>query len=739
MRGGSSSGSRRSSRSSRPVFRRVLASRSRWPVGKGSAIEWTHHTFNPWWGCTKISPGCKYCYAAASAERWGHEVWGKDATRRSFEEQHWREPLAWNRDAAHEGQRKRVFCASMADVFEDREDLVPHRERLWKLIAETPWLDWLLLTKRPENVGAMVPWGEKWPPNVWLGTTVENAELAAKRIPELIKHPAVVRFLSCEPLLDEIKLGPWLGEIDWVIVGGESGHGARPMEPAWARTLRDQCVRAGVAFFFKQWGTWGITEAGVLTHSFITVPDAVGEEQVLVRLGKKKSGRDLDGRTWDEVPSSGRRRARPRDAEEQDAGDAAMNIEGKSPTASGPAAMPEPEMPQDGVGAAAYHGSPRSLRVPSEPLPPGVSVRMVAIRDIVIPPNRQPDPDVVRHLVTSISDLGLLNPIILTPYGDLVAGRNRVAAYVELGYPQIEAHIETWGAVDRELAKIDENLVRRRFSVLERGQLLARRKELYEALHPEARQHARGGRAKAAAGGATEIISLAPAFAADAAAKLGTSERTVQEEIRIARNLAADAAELIRGTALADEKVKLMELTRLPRDQQAAVARLLAEGRTRSVKRAAGMLQRTATQSASVTQDTKSCGEGTLPTQDTTSDTAKAVVEQPDQPPAGAAALPTQGEDSTVRLDERPEPMMPIDPASVRRMPAYRPGGLAGADETDIGDQEVASIPRALADVRNKLRRSKPGRMNADLVSTLRELLTEIDRELRLHEEATDR
>lgn len=685
-------------------------------MGKDSAIEWTHHTFNPWWGCTKISPGCAHCYADASAQWRGFQVWGKDAPRRFLSQRYWEEPLAWNAAAKREEQRRRVFCASMADVFEARPELDLQRSRLWELIAATPWLDWLLLTKRPENIGAMVPWGASWPANVWLGTTIENAEYATKRIPELIKHPAAIRFLSAEPLLGPIALSPWFGEIDWVIVGGESGTAARPMQPPWARSLRDQCVQAGIPFFFKQWGTWGIAGAGALEPSFIAVPDAAGEEQVLVRLGKKKAGRELDEEMWDEVPIVGLRRSPPRDPEEQEAGDAAMSIEGKSTTANDPAGTLEPEQPRDGA-AAAHHGSPRGPRVPSEALPPGITMCTVAIQDITIPPNRVPDPSVVRQLKASIADLGLLNPIILTPDGELVAGRNRVAAYVELGYSQIEAHIQTWSAIDRELVEIDENLVRRRLSVLERGRMLARRKELYEALHPEARQHARGGHAKAAAG-ATEIISPAAAFSTDAAAKLGTSERTVQEEIRIANDLAPEAAELILGTPLADEKVKLMALTRLPGDQQAAVARLLVEGRARSVKTAVAVFQRSASHT------------------DTLDPKPKSRVGDARPGPSGAGRFPSQGEELVTPSAVPQGSIVPIDPARTRRLSVPRAEDLASTDDVETDDQELVSIPLALADVRDKLRRSKPGRMNADLVSTVREYLTQIDRELRLHEEA---
>ncbi len=163
-------------------------------MAQNSSIEWTDHTFNPWWGCAKVSPACDNCYAELWAKRMGHQVWGAAAERRFFSDAHWTEPLAWNEEAVATGQRKRVFCASMADVFERRAELHSQRDRLWELIQSTPSLDWLLLTKRPQNVRGMVPWGKKWPANVWLGTTVENQTYAEKRLPFLLQHPAAVRF-----------------------------------------------------------------------------------------------------------------------------------------------------------------------------------------------------------------------------------------------------------------------------------------------------------------------------------------------------------------------------------------------------------------------------------------------------------------------------------------------------------------------------------------------------------------
>ncbi len=245
-------------------------------MGKDSGIEWTHHTFNPWWGCTKVSAGCANCYAETLANRWGFG-WGKTTARRFFPDKengknnHWAEPDKWNTEAAKMGIRKRVFCASMADVFEDGPGLEEWRVRLWMLIGSTKHLDWLILTKRPENINAMLPvrWAQEGlPSNMWMGTSCEDQAAANKRIPELLKVKAKVRFLSCEPLLGPVNFhlhgngethsacGPdcWANEIHWVIVGGESGHGARRMELEWARKLRNQCYGGQNAFFMKQLG-----------------------------------------------------------------------------------------------------------------------------------------------------------------------------------------------------------------------------------------------------------------------------------------------------------------------------------------------------------------------------------------------------------------------------------------------------------------------------------------------------
>jgi protein gp37 len=231
-------------------------------VGQNSSIEWTDHTFNPWWGCSKVSPGCQYCYAEALSNRYGHDIWGLRKARRTFGEKHWQEPLKWHRRAQEHGHRMRVFCASMADVFEDNRNIEDERNKLWLLIEETPMLDWLLLSKRPENMRRFAPWQTAWPANVWAMTSVENQEQAEQRIPALLNVPARLRGLSVEPLLGSVDLSSWLTAIGWVIVGGESGPRARPMQLDWVRSLRDQCNDAGVPFFMKQMGSvWAKTNA----------------------------------------------------------------------------------------------------------------------------------------------------------------------------------------------------------------------------------------------------------------------------------------------------------------------------------------------------------------------------------------------------------------------------------------------------------------------------------------------
>ncbi len=228
-------------------------------MGETSKIEWTDATFNPWVGCTKVSPACDNCYAENWARRTGSpELW--TGSRRRTSASNWRQPIKWHA-AVPDGQRKRVFCASLADVF-DNQVPAEWRADLFDMIRATPRLDWLLLTKRIGNVKAMLPpdWGNSvyGYNNVWLGISVINQDEADRDIPKLLSVPARVRFLSCEPLLGPIEFPlPCRGSVfwsglHWVIVGGESGSHARYLNPDWAQSLVDQCVRADTPVFFKQ-------------------------------------------------------------------------------------------------------------------------------------------------------------------------------------------------------------------------------------------------------------------------------------------------------------------------------------------------------------------------------------------------------------------------------------------------------------------------------------------------------
>lgn len=331
-------------------------------MAENSAIEWTDHTFNPWEGCQKVGPGCDNCYAETRNARFVPKNdpargtapnWGPGAPRRRTSAANWNKPLQWNRDAeafasANGGRKQRVFCASLADVFDNAVDPKWRRD-LFDLIARTPALDWLLLTKRIGNVRAMVQdcGFTALPSNVWLGATIVNQAEADRDIHKLLSAPAAVRFLSMEPLLGPVNLSWCLGRfyekesvfyrsdtpppgreslhIDWVIVGGESGDGARPMHPDWARDLRDQCKAASVPFLFKQWGEWGrakiapsgtvgryaiaqrVFESGYPKQVFPVDAyprqfDLFGGSSVMERVGKKIAGRLLDGVTHTEFP-----------------------------------------------------------------------------------------------------------------------------------------------------------------------------------------------------------------------------------------------------------------------------------------------------------------------------------------------------------------------------------------------------------------------------------------------------
>lgn len=285
-------------------------------MGENSGISWCHHTLNWWMGCTKISAGCRSCYAEKLVTtRMRLPVWGDKAERKATSASTRKQVHTWNRKAREAGERHRVFCSSLSDVFEDRPDLAPMRAELFAAIVACPDLDFLLLTKRPENMVRLARdagWSGAWPSNVWAGCTVENQAMAHERIPHLLQVPASVRFLSCEPLLEQLDLDPpmcdqcgahgdglffdedygatrcrecsadgygaeasyghWLRfdaslmkpGIHWVIAGGESGPGARPFDLRWASAIQDECHEHGAMFFMKQMGAHAIDGTGRL-------------------------------------------------------------------------------------------------------------------------------------------------------------------------------------------------------------------------------------------------------------------------------------------------------------------------------------------------------------------------------------------------------------------------------------------------------------------------------------------
>lgn len=294
-------------------------------------IEWADSTFNPWMGCTKVSPACDHCYAETLMDkRHGKVQWGPHGERVRTSAGNWQNPRRWQRQAAaflaEHGCRRRVFCASLADVFDNKAP-VGARDDLWQLIRETPDLDWLLLTKRPQNIEKMLPafWDEIRG-HVWLGTSTENQEEADRRLPVLLAitpRPAVF-FASAEPLLGPIdfmtiKRKAPLGSmsvlpcepggvyLDWIIAGGESGPGARPTNPQWYREIRDQCAEAGVAFLFKQWGEWvSVSEVDGPGEIFQFTGSAIEDHnsRYVRKVGKRKAGRTLDGVTHDGFPGA---------------------------------------------------------------------------------------------------------------------------------------------------------------------------------------------------------------------------------------------------------------------------------------------------------------------------------------------------------------------------------------------------------------------------------------------------
>lgn len=287
-------------------------------MSETSAIEWTDFMVNFWWGCTKVGPGCDHCYAETWSKRTGESIWGVGAPRRKIKSalstlMRLQNGYSWF--YADNDRRRRVFLQSMSDLF-DAEVPQEWFDEAWSAIGHCTNLDLQLVTKRLPNVEKRLA-GRPWPHQAGLIATVVNQEEADRDIPRLIELKQKFGIpwigLSMEPLLSSVILRPeWLVHLDWVIVGGESGPGARPMHPDWARSLRDQCAAAGVAFHFKQWGEWFPVEDGAFSHwlsiagkltaaqQALPAPD----DQAISRVGKKRAGRLLDGREWNEVPNA---------------------------------------------------------------------------------------------------------------------------------------------------------------------------------------------------------------------------------------------------------------------------------------------------------------------------------------------------------------------------------------------------------------------------------------------------
>ena len=256
-------------------------------------IQWTDRTWNPWRGCARVSPGCANCYAAAMSRRNPAVLgeWGHHAPRARAAEPCWRLPRAWDRQAAASGTRLRVFCASLADIFEGREDLIEDRARVWRLIQETPNLDWQLLTKQPVTA---LHWARShgWPGNAWLGISAETQRELDRRWPFAARVPALVHFISHEPGLKGIRLPDSflsLGGRGWVITGGESGPKARCYDTDWGRSLIRQCRAAGVPVFVKQLGYRATCARDGLAGRGLEVP-AEALPLVSVRLRDPKGG-----------------------------------------------------------------------------------------------------------------------------------------------------------------------------------------------------------------------------------------------------------------------------------------------------------------------------------------------------------------------------------------------------------------------------------------------------------------
>ena len=266
-------------------------------MAENSRIEWTTHTFNPWIGCQAVSPGCDHCYAETLSNRHGWTQWGPEGIRVRTSRSTWKNPLKWNRQAERLGERQRVFCASLADIF-DNQAPEGARDDLWELIRMTPNLDWQLLTKRPQNLREMLPpdWGPEGYPNIWLGISAEDQTEYDRRWPIMAGTPAGIRFISYEPALGPVVLGGHAAQPDWLIWGGESGPGCRPMDPGWARSITLECQELRIPVLGKQWGSYAnnplvIEQGGSTELARSQDPETNG-----------KGGALLDGRLWRQFP-----------------------------------------------------------------------------------------------------------------------------------------------------------------------------------------------------------------------------------------------------------------------------------------------------------------------------------------------------------------------------------------------------------------------------------------------------
>lgn len=287
-------------------------------MGEVTGIEWTDVTWNPWQGCTKVSPACTNCYMFRDMKRYGRD--GSVVVRSAPKT--FGLPLTKSRDGAFKIRSgTKIFTCSWSDWFHESAD--QWRDEAWEIIRRRPDVTFQIVTKRTDRIADHLPadWGDGWP-NVWLIATAENQQWFSHRMTEFSDIPVAVRGLSIEPMLGPITIRHRRGQIDWIIVGGESGPESRPMHPDWVRNLRDECQELGIPFFFKQWGEWlpegsgGKVGVYSTNHNTATIgidgrPKFPGDLNLsefgfvtLRRVGKHGSGRLLDGQEWSEFPPS---------------------------------------------------------------------------------------------------------------------------------------------------------------------------------------------------------------------------------------------------------------------------------------------------------------------------------------------------------------------------------------------------------------------------------------------------